>query len=365
MNNLSSDSILEVNLGAIAQNFAKLSALAPKSICGAVVKANAYGLGIKPVSSALYAKNCRDFFVATLAEGIELADILPPDTNIYVFHGVKNGEEKYFYDNGLVPIINDIYQLDVWIKQAQDVAHKLPAILHFDTGMNRLGFNYQQAEKISNYDNLKMLDIKYVMSHLVNAENQQDSINIIQLQRFWEIKKFFPRAKFSLSNSRAIEAGEKFHFDLLRPGCGLYGVKGESDIDLNNVINLKSKILQIREITEDGFVGYGATASIKKGSRLAVVPIGYADGYLRSLTNNSYATFEGYKLPLLGRISMDLTIFDISNIPQGKIKHGDFLQIIGDNYTIDEIAKNANTIGYEILASLGSRYNVVYKSDSL
>jgi alanine racemase len=361
MNNIVSDSILEVNLDSILQNYSKLASFAPSSVCGAVVKANAYGLGVKKIAPSLYSVNCRDFFVATLQEGLELSNILSPDANIYIFHGVKNGEERYFYDNGLIPVINDIYQLDIWIKCALDVAHKLPAILHFDTGMNRLGFSYQLAEKISNYDNLKMLDIKYVMSHLVNAENQNDSINEKQLQRFWQVKKYFPRSKLSFSNSRAITSGEKFHFNLLRPGCGLYGVNGESNAGLKNVFNLKSKVIQIREIEEDGFVGYGSTASVKKGSRIAVVPVGYADGYLRSLSNNSYAKFLEYKLPLLGRVSMDLTIFDISNIPAGQIKQGDYIELIGDDYNIDKIAKNAGTIGYEILTSLGSRYNVVYK----
>lgn len=360
MNNLISDSTLEVNLEAILHNYRLLASQAPNSACGAVVKANAYGLGVQKVAPSLFSAGCRDFFVATLAEGIELSGILSPDVNIYVFHGIKKGEESYFYDNGLTPVINDIYQLDAWIKCAQDVAHKLPAILHFDSGMNRLGINYELAEKIANYDNLKMLDVKYIMSHLVNAENPEDSINKVQLQRLWEVKKHFPHCKISLANSKGIEVGENFHFDLLRPGCGLYGVKGESNIALKNVINLKTKILQIREVSEDGFVGYGATTKVNKGERLAVVPIGYADGYLRSLSNNSYAVFSGHKLPLLGRVSMDLTIFDISNIPAGQIKQGDYLEILGDNYTVDEAAKNSGTIGYEILTSLGNRYNRVY-----
>lgn len=355
-----SDITLEVDLGAIQHNYKLLRSLAGHALCSSVVKANAYGLGVAKVAPALYAAACRDFFVATADEALELVKILPPEAKIYVFHGVKKGEEDEFAENNIIPVINDFYQLEEWGHKAKVEGLKLPAILHFDTGMNRLGFNWTDAKKVSLKDALRFLDVKYVMSHLSSAENQEDEQNTLQLKRMNEVRKHFPKALVSLSNSWGTLGAKCYHFDMVRPGCALYGVRGNSTAGLKHVATAKAKILQIREVTEDGFVGYGATKEVKAGAKLAVVPLGYADGYLRSLSNKGYAFLREREFPLVGRVSMDLTIFDVTSAT--KIKVGDELELIGNNYTVDDIAKNAGTIGYEVLTNLGSRYKRVYKS---
>ncbi len=360
MNKTHSDITLEIDLGAIQHNYNLLRSMIGHAACASVVKANAYGLGVEKVAPALYAAGCRDFFVATADEALELVNIVPPDAKIYVFHGVKKGEEDAFAENNIIPVLNDIYQLDQWAHKAKVEGLILPAILHFDTGMNRLGFDHSIAKKISLNDGLRFLDVKYVMSHLSSAENPEDEQNTIQLKRMNDVRKHFPKAKVSLSNSWGILAAKCYHFDLVRPGCALYGVKGNNTAGIKNVIRATAKILQIREVAEDGFVGYGATKEVKAGTKLAVVPLGYADGYLRNLSNKGYAFLREREFPLVGRVSMDLTTFDVSS--SSKVKVGDELELIGKNYTVDDVAKNAGTIGYEILTNLGNRYNRIYKS---
>jgi alanine racemase len=353
-----SDITLTIDIAAVKYNYDILRNMLEGGSCAAVVKANAYGLGVDKVAPALYASGCRDFFVATLEEGLELSKLLAFDAKIYVFHGVKKGEENIFEDNGLVPVLNDVHQLDAWAHKAKVEGLTLPAILHFDTGMNRLGFNWADAEKISHNENLKLLDIKYVMSHLACADEAENEMNKEQLKRVNSVRKFFPNTPVSLSNSWGILAAKCYHFDLARPGCALYGVKGNSAAAIKNVITASAKIIQIREISEDGSAGYGASAKVKAGTKLAVVPLGYADGYFRGLSNRSHAFYKGKKVPLVGRVSMDLTIFDITGIDA---KIGDELELIGDNYTVDQVAENAGTIGYEVLTNLCSRYNRVYR----
>jgi alanine racemase len=228
--------------------------------------------------------------------------------------------------------------------------------------MNRLGFNWQDASKVASIPDLKFLDIKYVMSHLACIVEDDHALNKDQLIRINDVRKNFPDAPVTLANSKGIVAGKCYHFDMVRPGSALYGIRGSSKtLALKNVVTAKAKILQIRDVLEDGFVGYGATQAVKKGTRLAVCPLGYADGYLRSLSHNTFAFYDGIKLPLVGRVSMDMTIFDISDVPADEIKVGDELELFGDNYKVDEVARHAGTIGYEILTNLGCRYKRVYK----
>ncbi len=356
-----SDISLEIDLEAIKYNYLSLSRMAGKAKAAAVVKANAYGLGIDKVAPVLYSAGCRDFFVATIDEALELTKILAPDAHIHVFHGVKRGEENLFSSNNIIPVINNRYQLDIWLSTARDEALKLPCILHFDTGINRLGFNESEAKELSESQEVKKLDIKYIMSHLACSGDESHPMNKQQLESVKKISALFPNTPVSLANSMGVLSGPEYHFDLIRPGCSLYGVKSGKNADIKNVITVKAKIINIRQVEEDSFVGYGATVKVKKGTRLAVVPLGYADGYLRSLSNNSYGFFDSKKLPLLGRVSMDMSILDISNVD---VKLGDEVEMIGENYTVDEVAANAGTIGYEILTNLGSRYKRSYKLKS-
>jgi alanine racemase len=354
-----SDTTLEIDLGAIAYNFKTLRKKLGKTECAAVVKADAYGLGVKYVAPRLLDEGCKTFFVATLDEGIELRKIIGEEPQIFIFHGVKKGEEKEFLKNFLTPVINDIYQAELWNEFGQKQDMQLPAMLHFDTGMNRLGLNINDAETFHENE-YEYLRIDYIMSHLYAITDQTSEQNKQQLLRINKLRKQFPTAKVSFANSGGILSAKCYHFDLARPGCALYGVNGNFNGGMKNVITLKGKIIQLRTVQENGTIGYDGLAKTKKGDRLAVIPIGYADGIHRNLTNKTHGFINGIKVPQVGRISMDMMIFKVNDVPEKFLKIGTEIEIISKNYTVDEIANNADTIGYEILTSLGKRYKRVY-----
>jgi alanine racemase len=357
------DSTLYVNLPKIKQNYLLLKKKSGGAICAATVKANAYGLGIEEVSNCLSEAGCQDFFVATLGEAIKLRRI-NSNARIYVLHGIKESEHQAFLGQDLIPVTNSLEEIKSYNLFAAKKKLKLPFIMHFDTGINRLGISEDDINEISNSPKLyKNLDLKYIFSHL-SCSNEIDNVrNQIQLDKFKDILKKFPKAKASLSNSSAIFLGKKYIFDMVRPGAALFGIHPcsyKNKNPMHNVINLHSKIIQIKTITENGMIGYGNVCPIKKGAKIAIIPVGYADGYLRSLTNRSYCHIKGYIVPTLGKISMDMTILDISKIPANKIKTGDEVELIGDNIDLSNLAMQAKTIAYEILTSFGDRFKKIY-----
>mgnify|MGYP002777136753 CR=1 FL=1 len=359
-----SDSFLEIDLGAIAHNYKYLAKKSGAAETAAVVKANAYGLGVKQVADKLEKSGCKSFFVATLDEALELRSAMKKNS-IFVFHGLGKNQEKIFLEKQIIPVLNDIYQIDLWKKFAKKIQKKLPSVLHIDTGMNRLGLSQQEAKKfLADKKNFSSLDIKYLMTHLACA-NEQSAMNSIQLEDFGAITALQPDIPSSIANSSGIFLGQKFRQDLVRPGSALYGVNPSSSNKnpMKNVVTLTAKIIQIREITgKRETVGYGATKTISAGSRIAIIPVGYADGYLRHLSNSGIVYFDGCELPIIGRVSMDLTIIDITKISPNKIKIGSEIELIGRHVPVDLVAKKAGTIGYEILTNLGSRYNRKYKN---
>mgnify|MGYP000385005982 CR=1 FL=1 len=354
MNN-NSDSTLIIDLKKLQQNYKIIQKRTPKSEVWAVVKANAYGLGVNQVANALIKSGCNTFFVATLDEGLELRNITKKST-IYVFHGVRGGQEKLFYNNKIVPILNDIGDIGVWKKFATTCNKKLPAAIHIDTGMNRLGFGLDDAMETQSFK------LEFMMSHLACADDKDHPKNKEQLINFNRARKLFPGIKYSFANSAGIFSDKCYHFDIVRPGCSLYGVnptKSQKN-PVNNVIKLNSKIIQIRKLTKQETIGYGATAKLKSGSKIAVIPVGYADGYLRALSNHSYCYIDNIKTPVIGRISMDLITIDVTSLPDNKLYIGKEVELIGEKITVDDLANNAKTIGYEILTRLGSRFKRVY-----
>jgi len=364
LSNRNSDATLYINLEAIAHNYNLLKNKAKSAECGAVVKANAYGLGVEQVATRLFAEGCRKFFVATLDEALELRNILRK-SEIYVFNGIRKGQEKEFLQYDITPVLNDIGQIELWCEYADLQGKQLPAIIHVDTGMNRLGLQFNETEKtLFNNWLLEKINVKYIMSHLACIGTPDNPKNKQQLKLFNKVRKLLPNVPASFANSGGIMAADCYHFDLVRPGSALYGLNSVAGMDfpLKNVVRLVSKIIQIRVIDTEGTVGYGATHKIAAGSKLAVVPVGYADGYLRSLSNKSSAFINDIEVPLVGRVSMDMAIFDISKVPSAQISPNTEIQIVGEKITPDMLAEKAGTIGYEILTSLGSRYKRVYQS---
>lgn len=343
---------LEVNLAAIVRNYEFLRKKGAKS-CAAVVKANAYGLGMVPVAAALYKAGCHEFFVATLDEAIELrkAFATQPAT-IYVFHGVRKGQARDFLAHDLIPVLNDPAQLEAW----QDSGKYA---LHIDTGMCRLGFTPKQAGSLSPTRNLHL-----VISHLACANEPNNPKDAQQLALFREALRRFPRVRASFANSSGVFLGGDFHFDLLRPGCSLYGISPNTALPnpMENVVTLSAPILQYREIDADQTVGYSATYTAKKGAVLATVEFGYADGLFRNLSNKVSGFAAGIRIPLVGRVSMDMVSMDVSAVPENLRTPDLRVTFIGEEQPVDAVAVMAGTIGYEVFTRLGARVKRAYFS---
>lgn len=330
---------LTVSLHAIAENYATLARKAAGAECAAVVKADAYGLGVGPVAKALWKAGARFFYVAQLEEALTLRGVLPK-ARIAVLNGLTAKDKKDQKHYQLISVMNH--------------RGNLPGILHVDTGMNRLGFSVEEAAALED------IHCEGIMSHLACADTPEHPLNEAQYRAFNAIRKRFPTARASLANSAGIFLKKCFHFDQVRPGCALYGINPASALPcpVAPVVTLTAPILQIREITAAGTVGYGATAKVKKGTRLATIGLGYADGFLRQLSGKGEVEIGGKLVPLIGRVSMDLIIADISQLAANK--QYTEATILGSHYDVNAMAKDAGTIGYEVLTRLGQRFTRRY-----
>ena len=292
--------VLTIDLDALGSNYRRLKRIAANSEVGGVVKANGYGLGASEVAACLRAAGCRTFFVAQPSEGIALREKLE-DATIYVLHGLAEATEKDIADAKLIPVLNHPGELARYAAFALTRDTRLPAALQIDTGMCRLGFSPAEIEKLD-HQHLETVDLRLVMSHLVSAEDADNPLNAQQLSRFEQRRAGLDAVPASLANSSGIFLGPDYHFDLCRPGVALYGVNptpGQPNPMLP-VVSLRAPILQVHEVDQAGTVGYGATYEIPKGGRVATIPVGYADGYLRSAGDNATARVAGETVPVAG-----------------------------------------------------------------
>ena len=347
--------VLSIDLNAIAENFRKLQAAARGSEVAAVVKADAYGLGAREVAGTLRQAGCRRFFVAHGDEGLTLREMLP-DVDIYVLHGLA-GDEAAGIEARLTPVLNHPGELQRLVEEARRRARPLPAALHVDSGMWRLGFREADLQGLD-AATLAALDLRLVMSHLACAEDRAHPLNEEQRGRFEQRRASLPPAPASLANSSGIFLGPAFHYQLCRGGVALYGVNptpGRAN-PMAPVVTLQAPILQVYEVDAAGTVGYGATHPVGPGSRLATVPVGYADGYLRAASGRATARIGGVQVPLAGRVSMDLLTLDVSALPPDAVRPGMLAELIGGADGLDDLAAAAGTIGYEVLTRLGTRF---------
>jgi alanine racemase len=352
--------ILEIDLGAIVANWRLLAAKASPATCAAVVKANGYGLGAAPAAHALHGAGCRRFFVATLDEGIELRQALGPGAEIAVFNGPLPGSAAEFAPYRLIPVLNDPGHIEAWERVVGRGGAPI-AMVHVDTGLNRLGLSI--AELAAMADRIRTLRPQMLLSHLACAETPEHVLNVRQRELFVAARQRLPGIKASLTASSGIFLGPDFHFDVVRPGAALYGVN-PSPGKLNPmrpVVRLCAKIIQIRKIDRGKSVGYGAAHVMDGPGFLATAAIGYADGWPRSLSHRGCGWLAGKRVPLLGRISMDLATFDVSAIDPAQRHPGAMIELLGEHYGVDDAAADAGTIGYEILTALGARYHRVYR----
>lgn len=359
--------LLTVNLDAIAENYGRLRALLrPGAQCAGVVKADGYGCGAIKVAKRLFAEGCRVFFVARADEGFALKPHLP-EAEVCVLDGLLPGLVNDYAEAGIVPVLNDPGQVEAWTAYCAANEYSPPVVVHVDTGMNRLGLAAADALALAeDTDVLRAFSDVLVMSHLVLSEEPEAPINAAQLAAYERVRARFPKAKSSLANSSGIFLGPAYHFDLARPGYALYGgnpTPGKPN-PMRHAVQLLARIIAVREVDNAGTVGYGATARIGAGGRIATIAVGYADGYLRSLSNRGEAWIGPHRVPLIGRVSMDLVTLDVSSVPPDACQVGDFAELIGAHVEVDAIADRAGTNGYEILTSLGPRYHRAYLGEA-
>jgi len=358
--------VLEIDLAGIVANWRLLAARVEPAGCTAVVKADAYGLGAREVSAALAAAGCRLFFVATLDEAIALRLVLPASCEIAVLDGPLSGSAEEFVSYQLVPVLNEPGQIAEWAGIARRHGG-LPAILHVDTGMARLGLSVREFERLA--DKLSQQSAtrwRALISHLACSDEPQHPLNDIQLERFSAARRRLPQLPASLAASSGIFLGPEFHFAFVRPGAALYGVNPQpgGPNPVHQIVRLKGRILQIREVDRGQTVGYGATHVMDAPGRLATVAVGYADGWLRSVSQRGSGRVGGRRVPLLGRVSMDLMVFDVSDVDPTLARPGGFIELLHEDHGVDAAAAAAGTIGYEILTALGRRYHRVYRGAS-
>ena len=352
--------ILTIDLDGIAANWRLLSARIEGAGCAAVVKADAYGLGADKVAGALEAAGCRDVFVAHLEEGIALRGTLAADARVFVLNGIPPGTEPELAAARLIPVVNTLAELSAWRGYARTTQRMLPTALQIDCGMARLGLAPKDVSTINaEPSRLEGLSLSLVMSHLACADDPAHSANDSQRLQFDRLRAMLPAAPASLANSSGIFLGAPFHFDLVRPGAALYGLNPtpSQTNPMQAVVHLAARVIQLREVPSGAGIGYGHADLASRASQLATIALGYADGWPRNAA--IAAMFGGSSLPFLGRVSMDSIILDITDGPL-QPREGDLVDLIFAEQTLDDVARAAGTIGYEILTRLGSRFHRRY-----
>lgn len=348
---------LTVDLGAIAENYRILKGKLDGCECGAAVKANAYGLGLVPTAEKLFASGCRTFFVANLDEGIALRERVT-EAEIHVLGGLEDGLEAEYAAHGLIPVLNSLSEIECWRSCAERAGRELQADIHLDTGFSRLGLPTAESNRLAcEPERLRGIGVRLVMSHLACGDDPNDPMSARQLAEFRRLRETLPMGGASLANSAGVFLGRKYHFDLARPGIALYGgspVAGQAS-PMRPVVRLQAPILQVRDLEPGATIGYGATCCVERPMRVATLAIGYADGYPRSLGNKGLGYIEGFPVPVVGRISMDLTTMNVTDVPVELLVRGTLIDLIGPNNPIDEVARRASTIANELLIGLGSR----------
>jgi len=348
---------LTVDLDALADNWAALARLASTAETAAVVKGDAYGIGVEAAAPALARAGCKTFFVALPSEGVQLRAALPSAV-IYVLNGLLEGAAATYAGLDLRPVLSSWDEIEEWAAYREKGVATGSAI-HVDTGMNRLGLTLHEALDLARRsDLLAAIGPTLIMSHLSSADTPADPFNFRQLALFNEIRGEFPDLPASLANSAGILLGEDFHFDLVRPGIALYGASAAA-APLRIVVTAEARVLAVREVDEGEAVGYGSSERVKRTSRIAILAAGYADGYHRRAGSSddrkgAHVYIRGRPAPLVGRVSMDLMAADVTDIRA--VTRGDWAELFGSSVPIDDLARTAGTIGYELLTGLGRRY---------
>ena len=349
-----------VNLSNIKNNLNIIKKFSKKNICP-VIKANAYGLGDIPIAKFLIKNKCKDFWVANIIEALKIKNSVP-NINIYVANGLNKNEEEIFFKNKFIPVLNTYEQFKKWTNflNKKKIFKKLA--IQVDTGMCRSGMQKDDVLKVRNDQSiLQKFKEVIILTHLASADEKKSKYNNDQKNKFLIIKSMFQfqNCKFSLAASGGIFLGKDYHFDMVRPGISLYGGKLFFNKKLKNVVSLISPVIQINSLKKGATAGYNQTYKAKKNIVTATIPLGYADGVKIKISNIGHVFYKNIKLPMIGRISMDLMIIDITKV-KSKIKIGDYLEVFGKNISLDDFARISDTSPYDIITSISDRCEKVY-----
>ena len=335
---------LRVDLHALQENYRLLANTASPSVCGAVVKADAYGLGMLPVSRALHDAGCRQFFVSEVFEGVALRQALA-EAEIYILSGITNRNAEACISAKLIPVLANAGQVDAWRSLAGSWQ---PAAVKVDTGMTRLGFHWDEITP----EDVSGIDIALLLTHLACADTPRHPLNQTQIERFRKASAAFPDTPTSIGNTAGTITGIATRGDLCRCGIGLYGGNPFSGQDnpFRAVAHLEGQVLQMTTVTSEESIGYGASFTAARNLRVATLGIGYANGLPRALSNIGEASLGEETFPIVGRVSMNLTT--IAVLPDSALRPGDWVEFIGATRPISEVANLTHTIDYEILTGL-------------
>jgi alanine racemase len=363
---LETGAVLTIDLAAITANWRALASRAAPAECAAVVKADGYGCGAEPIVTALARVGCKVFFVASLAEARRVRALAPTAT-VYALNGLSPGSAAGFAEADVRPVIGSLIEMAEWDAYCTANNWRGGCALHFDTGMNRLGLAIEEASALAARLNSADHGIALVMSHFACSDAPSDPLNERQIEAFRELRLLFRGVPTSLANSSGVFLGASAHCDLVRPGYALYGgnpLPGQAN-PMTPVVDLKSRIVQIRSVQKGDTVGYGCAWTAAEAAQIAVVSVGYADGYVRAAGGveghpGAQVMIAGRRCRVVGRISMDLTTVDITALPEHAARRGDPVTLIGGDITVDDLAASTGTIGYEVLTNLGARYHRVW-----
>jgi len=365
-------SILTIDTKALAANYTLLASKSAGSVCGAVVKADGYGLGLDTVIPTLSAAGCAAFFTAHLSEAVRVRE-LAPEAAIHVLNGLPPASPPLYHRHNITPVLGSIEEIAEWQAFVSANPDAPPAVLHFDTGMNRLGLPISEAASLATRFSgpTQPFPLAFIMSHFIEGEVEHSPHTARQIAAFDSLRALFPKTRASLANSSGIFMGNKAHHDIARPGYALYGgnpLAGRPN-PMRPVIRWQAPIIQTGFVNPGETIGYNATWTAKHPTRIATISLGYADGYPRAASSSDtlpggLAIYAGHQCPFLGRISMDLTVIDITNIPANTIQRGTLVDLIGPDLPLDQVAATANTIGYELLTHLGRRVHRCIRVES-
>jgi len=365
---LSARAVLTIDLAALRANWARLNEASGRAECAGVIKADAYGLGIGPITQALTNEGCKTFFVASVDEG-RAARAVQPGATIYILDGLLPGAEAHYSGFDLRPVLSSLAQVRDWAAYSRARGRRLAAALHIETGMHRLAMpEYELRQLTAEPDMLGMFELTLVMSHLACADDPANPMNERQRERFNALRAVLPAAPASLSNSGGTFLGREYHFDVVRPGIALYGGRAHEGRPnpMRTVVRLAARIMQVQDVPPGATIGYGATFKVQRPSRIATIACGYADGFLRALSVSTgqagpVGYIGDYPVPIVGRVSMDFITVDVTDVPEEMVRRGGWVEVMGQRVTVDDLTDQAGTIGYELLSRLGPRVHRVYE----